>query len=79
MIDLVRECMRSALQLTETEAAAIGADATPVTVRGWTSLNHVQLILEIEKRCDVMFDADEIASLASVAAITAALDRRMSK
>jgi acyl carrier protein len=76
VLDRVRASMQSALQLTDDERVAVGAGATPVTVRGWTSLAHVQLILELEKQFDVLFDADEIASLASVDAILAALAKR---
>jgi acyl carrier protein len=67
--------MQTALKLTDEQAARIGADATPVTVPGWNSLAHVQLILELERAFDVTFDADEIAALASVGAIAAALER----
>jgi len=75
-LDQIRVCMRTALKLTEADAAAVDAAATPLQVPGWTSLAHVQLIIELEKAFDVMFDADEIGALASVAAIVAALERR---
>jgi acyl carrier protein len=70
--------MKTALQLTDEEAARISAGATPVQVPAWTSLAHVQLILELERAFDVMFDAGEIASMASVPAIMAALERARS-
>jgi len=68
--------MQTALQLTDAQTAAIARDATPLQVPGWTSLAHVQLVIELEKNFDVMFDADEIATLASIPAILAALERR---
>ena len=67
--------MQSVLHLSDEEAARIGADATPLTVAGWNSLAHVQLMLELERAFDVTFDAEEIAGLASVAAIMTALGR----
>ena len=36
---------------------------------------HLDSMLALEKRFDIMFDADEIASLASVASILEALER----
>jgi acyl carrier protein len=44
-------------------------------IAGWNSLAHVQLVLELERAFDVTFDAEEIAALASVGAIVAALER----
>jgi acyl carrier protein len=68
--------MRKALHLTEAEASALDRDATPLTVRGWTSLAHVQLMVEVERAFDIVFEADEIVDLASVGAIADALARR---
>jgi acyl carrier protein len=45
-------------------------------VSGWTSLAHLELILMLERTFDVTFEADEIAQLASVAAIVGALEKR---
>jgi acyl carrier protein len=67
--------MQTVLQLSDADAARIGPDTTPLQVAGWNSLAHVQIILELERTFDVMFDADEIAALASVQAIIAALAR----
>ena len=70
--------MQAILKLSDEEASAIRLETTPLDVRGWTSLAHVQLILELEKVFDTTFDADEIAALASVDAIAGALERRQS-
>ena len=74
----IQRCMKIALQLSDEEASRISAEATPLQVPAWTSLAHVQLVLELERAFDVMFDADEIASMASVPAIMAALERTRS-
>ena len=75
-LDGVRACVQKALNLTDAEAASLTADATPLTVRGWTSLAHVQLIVEVERVFGVAFEGDEIVDLASVRAILDALARR---
>lgn len=75
-LERVGACMQVALQLTDAETVAIAADATPLTVRGWTSLAHVQLILELERHFGITFDADDIATLASVSSIVAAVEQK---
>jgi len=71
----IRACMRTVLQLSEEEAAGIGPETTPLLVPRWTSLTHVQLVLELERAFPVTFDADDIAGMASVKAIIDALER----
>lgn len=71
----VRACMQRILELSAEEAAAIDANTTPLLVPRWTSLTHVQLILELEQTFGVVFEAEEIAALASVGAIIHALER----
>jgi len=69
----VRACIQSALKLSDGDAAAIGPDTTAAQLPGWTSMAHLELVLAIENRFAVMFEAEEIAELASVAAILSAL------
>ena len=44
-------------------------------VKGWDSLNHINLIVGIESEFDVQFDADEIGALSCVGDLFALLDR----
>jgi acyl carrier protein len=67
--------MQTVLRLSDEDAARIGPDTTPLLVPGWNSLAHVEIMLELERTFGVTFDPDEIASMASVAAIIAALAR----
>jgi acyl carrier protein len=67
--------MQTVLQLSDEDAARIGPDTTPLLVPGWNSLAHVQIMLELERAFGVAFDAEEIAGMASVAAMIAALER----
>lgn len=75
-LDRVRAAMRTALNLNDADVQAIGREATPLDVPGWNSLAHVQLMLELEAAFGITFDADEIASLASVSAIVKTLEQR---
>jgi acyl carrier protein len=69
----VRRLMQSALKLSDADAAAIDRQSTPVTVPGWTSMAHLELLLAVEREFDVTFEAEQIAAVASVAAILQAL------
>jgi acyl carrier protein len=68
--------MQTTLQLSDEAMARVGLETTPLMLPEWNSMAHVQLILELERTFDVAFDADAIASMASVGAIVAVLDRR---
>ena len=74
-LDGVRRCLQTVLKVSDDEAARLGPETTPATVPGWTSMAHVQIILELERTFDVVFDADAIAGMASVGAMVSALDR----
>jgi acyl carrier protein len=71
----IQRCMQTVLRLSDEDAARIGPAATPLLVPGWNSLAHVQIVLELERAFGVTFDGDEIAGMASVAAMMAALER----
>lgn len=76
MLDAIRQCMMTALKLDAAAAARIDANTTASDVPGWTSVAHLSLILELERAFNVQFANEEIASLASVAAIEDALARK---
>lgn len=76
LLPRIRACMQSALKLSDTDAAEIDRTTTPVSVAGWTSLGHLELILTLERTFDVTFEAEEIMELASVDAIVKVLEER---
>ena len=71
----IQRCMQTVLHLSDEDTARISGATTPLTVAGWNSLAHVQIMLELERAFVVTFDPDEIAGMASVAAMIAALER----
>ncbi len=44
-------------------------EASPDTIEGWDSANHVNLVLSLEAEFGVEFETDEISELTSVGAI----------
>ena len=71
----IRACFKDALKLTDVEVASVNRDTTPLQFPAWTSMAHLELMLSLERTFDIMFDADEIASLASIASILDSLER----
>ena len=71
----IRACMQAALKLSDAEAAAISITTTPEQLPGWTSMAHLDLVLALERQFNLMFEAEEIAELASVRAIVGALEK----
>ena len=54
---------------------SISDDDSVETIKTWDSVRHLNLILAIEERFGLTFEADEIPDLISVRAISDALDR----
>lgn len=79
LLTVVRGCMQRAFKLSDAEAAAIGAETTAAELPQWTSMAHLELVFAIENRFGVTFEAEEIAELASVPAIVAALGRERAR
>lgn len=51
------------------DPAALRDEDSTTTVRGWDSVNHMQLLLALEDAFGVQFDPEEFASLTTVGAI----------
>lgn len=75
----VKSCIQAALRLNDAEASTIDVQTTAAQLPQWTSMAHLELVLALEREFNVMFEADEIATLASMPAIDAALQRARAK
>ena len=76
LFDVVRECLTTALELDPSEAQTITRETTAGDLERWDSLNHLKLLLELERRLRVEFGDDEIAELGSVEALMRAVERK---
>lgn len=52
------------------ELKNLSDEASPDTIAGWDSANHLNLILSLEAEFGVEFETDEIAELTTVRAIS---------
>ena len=72
MTDRMRAVIASVLKVSPSD---VSSDASQLTLGAWDSVAHMRLILALESEFEVAFEPDEIASLTSVAAIRAYLER----
>jgi acyl carrier protein len=63
--------------LFDTGDLALAPDTTADDVDGWDSLNHVMLILTVQKRFKVKFSAAEISGLENVGALVALIGKKL--
>lgn len=61
---------RDELQAVFLSVFPLGSDVDWSTVRygeteGWDSLAHMQLITELEDRCDILIDTDDVIDMSS--------------
>jgi acyl carrier protein len=71
----MREDLKQVLQ-NVLEVDSISEADSAETIRTWDSVRHLNLIMALEERFGLEFDADEIPALISVRAIAGAIDRR---
>ncbi len=70
----MREELRQVL-LDVLEVPSIAESDSVETIAAWDSVRHLSLVMALEERFDIMFDAEEIPALTSVGAIEQALAR----
>ena len=51
------------------DVSALTDDASPSSVKGWDSVNHMQLLLAVEEAFGVQFQPEEFASLTTFGAL----------
>ena len=59
------------------EQSVVNESASMSDIAAWDSLNHMNLILEIENKYSIHLSGDEIAEMQSVAAIREIINRHV--
>ena len=57
-------------------ADALAEDSSPDTVEEWDSLNHIRLVVAVEKRLRLKFSAAEVGRLKNVGEFAALIQSR---
>lgn len=61
----------------ENDDVVIGYDTTADDVEDWDSLNHIVLVVEIEKHFGIKFTANEIVSFKNVGEMCEAIKKKV--
>jgi len=64
-------------QVLDVPPDSIGPGFSADSTGGWTSLNHLMLVSQLESEFEVVFSNQEIGELTSFTAISEALGRRL--
>ena len=70
-IDQVREIAADVFQLP---LEGVDDDASPDTVKGWDSLQYINLILALEQHFDIQFDPEEILKMVHLRGIASLIE-----
>lgn len=68
---IVKEIMASVFEI---DLNNIGDDASQKTISKWDSLEHLNLIVELEDRFDLSFDPEEIGEMITLDKITTLIE-----
>lgn len=59
-------------------AAAVASGISPEQIEGWDSEKHVELVVALEERFGMMFEAEEVPELTSLEQMEAIITRHAS-
>ena len=66
-------------QVLEDESIQLKPDTTADDVEGWDSMNHIFIVVELEKRFGVKFHAAEMEELKNVGELAALVKQKLAK
>lgn len=75
ILNRVREVLKDVL---DDDALEVGARTVASDVDGWDSLNHVRIMISIEKAFGIRFSAAETKKLANVGELVKLIDAKKS-
>ena len=66
-------------QVLEDDTIAVTPDTTAEDVDGWDSMNHIFIVVELEKRFGVKFQAAEMEELKNVGELATLVKQKLAK
>lgn len=66
-------------QVLEDDAIVLTPNTTADDVDGWDSMNHIFIVVELEKRFGIKFQAAEMEELRNVGELTALVKYKLAK
>lgn len=76
LIETIFDCMSIAFELESEHGESVTIETTAGDLEKWTSLTHIKLIVELEKRLGIEFDDNEIVELGSVKKILQSIKQK---
>jgi len=75
-VTLQEEVIAVVSRVMKTPASDLSAESGLGSIGGWDSINHTNLVLELENVFDVAFEFDELDRITTVAAILESLQAK---
>jgi acyl carrier protein len=75
--ELYAELNRIFQRVLEDETIALTAATTAEDVEGWDSMNHIFIVVELEKQFGVKFHAEEMEELKNVGELATLLRKKL--
>ena len=70
--DIVKQIMAAVFEM---DIETIKNDASQKSISKWDSLEHLNLIVELEEKFDMSFDPEDIANMVTLESIVSTIDR----
>ena len=75
--DILKQINDIFIDVLDNDKIKLTPETTASDVEDWDSLNHIQLIVAIEKKFKIRFNSAEINSWKNVGEMCAAIDKRL--
>lgn len=77
--EVLKKIAEIVMDITDTENVSLTNESVPADVENWDSLNHIQIIVDIEKEYDVRFTTPEIQSFKIVGDVADMIDKKLAE
>lgn len=75
-LDQVRQI---ASDIFNVPAETLTGESSPETIENWDSLQHLNLVLDLESRFGLHFSPEEIGGMQNIGTITSLIDRKLDR
>ena len=75
---LLEKISEIVMDVTDAEDVVLTDSSVPADVEDWDSLNHIQIVVEIEKEYGIRFSTQEIQSFQNVGDVANMIEQKVS-
>ena len=77
--DIIEQVNEVFVDVLENPAIKVGPETTAANVPEWDSLNHIMLVVEIEKKFHIQFTSGEVSGFRNVGEMCEAIRAKMQR